>query len=169
MYKRQPYGPYGHCGLKATLNLNTDSHAEPRSCVKIEVDVLGSPSLIILTVLMVTVDIKPHWATSGTDRQTLSKILCCEQVHVGVLYMYPSLWQGYHPLKVKHSSLFVNFRWAKTYVVVLMRELESRQMRIICLFGGSLNHICLFPGMSTKLAQTYKTCLLYTSDAADES
>ena len=45
--------PYGLCGRKATLNLNT----ELRSCVKVDVAVLGSPSL---TVLMVSVDVKQH-------------------------------------------------------------------------------------------------------------
>ena len=42
--------PYGLCGRKATLNLS-----ELRSCVKVEVVVLGSPSLINL---MVSVDVK---------------------------------------------------------------------------------------------------------------
>ena len=32
--------------------------SEPRSCVKVEVDVLGSPSLIDL---IVSVDVKQHW------------------------------------------------------------------------------------------------------------
>ena len=39
--------PYGLCGRKATLNLNS---SELRSCVKVEVAVLGSPSLIVRTV-----------------------------------------------------------------------------------------------------------------------
>ena len=51
---------YGLCGLKATLNLNP-CHTEIRSCVKVEVDVevdvLGSPSLIVPTV---SVDVKQH-------------------------------------------------------------------------------------------------------------
>ena len=46
--------PYGLCGRKATLN--TDM-TELRSCVKVEVVVLGSPALI---VLMVSVDVKQH-------------------------------------------------------------------------------------------------------------
>ena len=37
--------------------LDTRRRAELRSCVKVEVDVLGSPSLI---VLMVSVDVKQH-------------------------------------------------------------------------------------------------------------
>ena len=48
-----PNSPCGLCGRKVTLNLRRA--AELRSCVKVEVAVLGSPSLI---VLMVSVDIK---------------------------------------------------------------------------------------------------------------
>ena len=44
---------YGLCGRKATLNF-TDK-PELRSCVKVEVAVLGSSSL---TVLVVSVDVK---------------------------------------------------------------------------------------------------------------
>ena len=51
-----PDSPYGLCGRKATLNLNW-STSELRSCVKVEVAVLDSPSLI---VLMVSVDVKQH-------------------------------------------------------------------------------------------------------------
>ena len=47
-----PDSPYGFCGHKSTLNLS-----EFKSCVKIEVDVLGSPSLIVFTV---SVDVKQH-------------------------------------------------------------------------------------------------------------
>ena len=39
--------PGGLCGYKVTLNL-TPSVSEFRSCVKVEVAVLGSPSLIVL-------------------------------------------------------------------------------------------------------------------------
>ena len=49
--------PHGLCGRKATLNLNSVSGPELRSCAKVEVDVLGSLSLI---VLMVSVDVKRH-------------------------------------------------------------------------------------------------------------
>ena len=49
-----PNNPYGRCRRKATLNC---SITELRSCVKVEVAVLGSPSL---TVLMVAVDVKQH-------------------------------------------------------------------------------------------------------------
>ena len=41
------YSPYGLCGRKATFTSNS---SELRSCVKVEVDVLGSPSLTALTV-----------------------------------------------------------------------------------------------------------------------
>ena len=44
-----PNSPCGLCGRKATLNLNRGV-SELRSCVKVEVAVLGSPSLIVLTV-----------------------------------------------------------------------------------------------------------------------
>ena len=50
-----PNSPYGLCGRKATLNC---SISELRSCVKVEVAVLGSPPL---TVLMVSVDVKQHF------------------------------------------------------------------------------------------------------------
>ena len=51
-----PNSPYGLCGRKATLNSYTDL-TELRSCVKVEVDVLGSPCLIARTV---SVDVKQH-------------------------------------------------------------------------------------------------------------
>ena len=47
-----PNSPYGLCGRKATLNSNSTSEL----ChVKVEVDVLGFPSLIVRTV---SVDVK---------------------------------------------------------------------------------------------------------------
>ena len=49
--------PDGFCGRNATLN-SMVSLSELRSCVKVEVAFLGSPSL---TVLMVSVDVKQHW------------------------------------------------------------------------------------------------------------
>ena len=49
-------GPYGLCGRKARFEEEEEEEtAELRSCVKVEVDVLGSPSLIVLTV---SVDVK---------------------------------------------------------------------------------------------------------------
>ena len=45
--------PYGFCGTMEEDILRT----EPRSSVRVDVDVLGSPSLIIL---MVAVDVKLH-------------------------------------------------------------------------------------------------------------
>ena len=51
-----PNSPYGFCGRKATLNLNV-SVSEFRTCVKVEVDALGSPSLTIPTVSVV---VKQH-------------------------------------------------------------------------------------------------------------
>ena len=49
--------PYGLCGRKAILNLYA-LVSELRSCVKVDVAVLGSPSLIVLN--MVSVDVKQH-------------------------------------------------------------------------------------------------------------
>ena len=49
-----PNRPYGLCGRKAVLKLY---HAEFRRCEEVKVDVLGSPSLI---VLIVSVDVKQH-------------------------------------------------------------------------------------------------------------
>ena len=49
-----PNSQYGLFGRKATLNC---SITEVRSCVKVEVAALGSPSL---TVSMVSVDVKQH-------------------------------------------------------------------------------------------------------------
>ena len=52
-----PNMPYGFCGRKEeTLKLNT-LYSELRSCVKVEVAVLGSPSPISL---MVSVDVTHH-------------------------------------------------------------------------------------------------------------
>ena len=50
-----PNSPYGLCGRKATLKKKKLYKTELRSCVKVEVAVLGFPSL---TVLMVSVDVK---------------------------------------------------------------------------------------------------------------
>ena len=49
-----PNSPYSPCGRKATLTC-TEEGSELRSCVKVEVVVLDSPSLISL---MVSVDVK---------------------------------------------------------------------------------------------------------------
>ena len=49
-----PNSPYGLCGRKATLK----PQSELWSCVKVEVAVLSSPSLIVRTV---SVDVKQHW------------------------------------------------------------------------------------------------------------
>ena len=49
-----PNSPHGLCGRKATLNCGI---SELKSCVKVEVAVLDSPSLI---VLVVSVDVKQH-------------------------------------------------------------------------------------------------------------
>ena len=49
--------PYGLCGRKATLEEEEPKSSELRSRVKVEVDVLGSPSLIVRTI---SVDVKQH-------------------------------------------------------------------------------------------------------------
>ena len=51
-----PNSPYGLCGRKVTMKLKHQV-SELRCCVKVEVAVLGSPSLM---VLMVSVDVKQH-------------------------------------------------------------------------------------------------------------
>ena len=50
-----PNSPYGRCGREAILNFIGSS--EFRSCVKVEVAVLGSPSL---TSPMASLDVKQH-------------------------------------------------------------------------------------------------------------
>ena len=52
-----PNNPHGFCGRKATLNQNESWPTELRSRVKVEVAVLDSPSLLVLTV---SVDVKQH-------------------------------------------------------------------------------------------------------------
>ena len=69
-----PNSPYGLCGREAIRNL---SPSELRSrVVKVEVDVLGSPSL---TVLSVSVDVKQHWTclrqSSGDMRKSKVAVL----------------------------------------------------------------------------------------------
>ena len=53
--------PHGLCRREATLSLNL-CHSELRSCVKVEVAVLGSPSLI---VPMDSVDVKQRGTNDG--------------------------------------------------------------------------------------------------------
>ena len=50
-----PNSAYGLCGREATLNVDW---TELRSCVRVEVAVLGSSSQII--VLMISVDVEQH-------------------------------------------------------------------------------------------------------------
>ena len=52
-----PDNPYGLCGCKATLEDEEVKKSELRSCVKVEVAILGCPSLI---VLMVSVGVKQY-------------------------------------------------------------------------------------------------------------
>ena len=60
--------PYGLCGRKPTLNLNGKICQELRSCVKVAVAVLGSPSL---TVLMVAACVRA--ATSNLNGETCQR------------------------------------------------------------------------------------------------
>ena len=48
-----PISPYGLCERKATLK----KEKELRNCVRMEVDVLGTPSRLVRTV---SVDVKQH-------------------------------------------------------------------------------------------------------------
>ena len=57
--------------------------SEPRSCVKVEVAVLGFPSLI---VLMVSVGVK---ATLNSNTQQVSELRSCVKVEVAVLGSRP--------------------------------------------------------------------------------
>ena len=47
-----PNSPYDLCEREAILNSNS-KNSELRSCVKVEVDVLGSPSLTVRTISVV--------------------------------------------------------------------------------------------------------------------
>ena len=55
-----PNGPYGLCGRKATFEEEEGRGvSELRSCAKVDVNVLGSSSLISL-IFMVSVHVKHH-------------------------------------------------------------------------------------------------------------
>ena len=71
-----PNNPYGLCGRKTTLNC---SLSDLRSCGKVEVDVLGSTSLI---VIMVSVDVKQHLKKKKTHT---SELWSCVKIEVYVL------------------------------------------------------------------------------------
>ena len=62
--------PCGLCGRKSTLNLNDCLEELRRSCVKNEVDVLDSPSLIVRTVSVDLVRVQCRF-TSTETRQTI--------------------------------------------------------------------------------------------------
>ena len=57
-----PNSLYGLCGRKASFEEEEEETEELRSCVKVEVAVLGSPSIINL---MVSVDVKQLWTSSN--------------------------------------------------------------------------------------------------------
>ena len=77
---------------------NSWRHSELRSCVKVEVDVLGSPSLIVPTV---SVDVKQHW----TRTQLPSDLRSCVKVEVAVL--------GSQALTVLTVSVDVKQHWTR--------------------------------------------------------
>ena len=89
-----PNGPYSLCGRKATLKWKAQ---ELGSCVKVEVVVLGSPSL---TVLMVSVDVKQHWTWPDSELRS------CVNVEVAVL--------GSPSLTVLMVSVDVTLQWPRT-------------------------------------------------------
>ena len=90
-----PINPYGFCGRKATLNSNTH-RTELRRCVKVEVAVLGSPSL---TVLIVSVGVKQHWTRASSGKELRS----CVNAEVDVL--------GSPSLKILMVYVDVNKHW----------------------------------------------------------
>ena len=81
-----PNSPCGLCGRKATLDLNT-LHSEVRSCVKVEVTVLGSSSLI---VLVVSLDVKQHRSSTDVNSVIFVKDNDCagKRIHP-CMNMYP--------------------------------------------------------------------------------
>ena len=86
------FSPYGLCGRKATLNLNWSS-SELRSCVKVEVAVLGSPSLISL---MVSVEVKKHGINECSSNPHLPHL------HTPIPHFSPSLISRMVYVDVKH-------------------------------------------------------------------
>ena len=64
-----PNNAFGLCGRKATLNLNWIV-SELRSRVKVEVDVLGSPSLIALVMVSLLRHIVPNCPLNLASFQT---------------------------------------------------------------------------------------------------
>ena len=75
--------PYGFCGRKATLS-EEDLGSELRSCVKVEVAVLGSTSLIVLTI---SVAVKKHW-TNATLHYTIVFSFTTESLHYTVMFSF---------------------------------------------------------------------------------
>ena len=68
-----PNSRYGLRGRKATMSLNS-SISEIRSCVKVEMAILGSPSPIIL---MVSVDVKQHLKKKKTHTSGNGELELC--------------------------------------------------------------------------------------------
>ena len=71
-----PNSPYGLCGRRAAVKRIQISKV--RSCVKEDMEVLASPSLIVLN--MVSVDVKQHWTWT-----TLTELRSCVKVEVAIL------------------------------------------------------------------------------------
>ena len=85
-----------HCSTGGSL-FHRPVYSELSSCVKVEVAVLASPSLI---VLMVSVDVKQHWAWTIC---LLSDLRSCVKVEVDV--------QGSPSLIVRTVSVDVKHHW----------------------------------------------------------
>ena len=77
-----PHGQHTLCSQDLPLFLESGCCAEFRSCVKVEVAVLGSPSLIIL---MVSVDVKQHWTWSSWTWSW-----CCSPRNLSWLKIFPT-------------------------------------------------------------------------------
>ena len=100
-----PNSPYGFCGRKATPNC---SISELRSCVKVEVDVLGSPSLIVLMV--------SACGRKATLNCSLSELRSCVKVEVDV----PNSPYGFCGRKASLNCSISELRsWVKVEVDVL--------------------------------------------------
>ena len=67
-----PNSPYGLCGRKATQIELERLSSELRACVKVEVAVLGFPSLVIIS-LVVSVAVKQHRTRTRTRRHLQAK------------------------------------------------------------------------------------------------
>ena len=83
-----PNSPYSLRGRKATLN----SSSELRSYVKVDVDILGSTSLI---VLLVSVDVTQHWTGRLAVPADMKSGYSARQMVMGIVCLWAmSWWRG---------------------------------------------------------------------------